>query len=71
MDLQVLAPTDYTTFSRQTTLLAPTGSEDVILEAAWRLLSAELAPGRAFRLLGVGIASFGTVEQLALPLMGP
>ena len=62
---------DYTTFSRQTTLPAPTGSGDVILEAAWRLLSAELAPGRAFRLLGVGISSFGTVEQLALPLMGP
>ena len=62
---------DYTTFSRQTTLPAPTGSGDVILEAAWRLLSAELAPGRAFRLLGVGISSCGTVEQLALPLMGP
>ena len=60
---------DYTTFSRQTTLPAPTHSEDVILEAAWRLLSAELAPGRAFRLLGVGISSFGRVEQLAFPLI--
>jgi len=61
---------DYTTFTRQTTLPAPTSSEDAILEAAWRLLSAELAPGRAFRLLGVGISSFGRVEQLAFPLIG-
>ena len=66
---------DYTTFSRQTTLPVPTRSEEIILDAAWRLLSAELSPGRAFRLIGIGLSSFGTVGkgtvvQLALPLIG-
>ena len=61
---------DFTTFTRQTTLPAPTSSEEIILEIAWKLLSTELVPGRAFRLLGVGISSFGEVEQLALPLLG-
>jgi DNA polymerase-4 len=59
---------DFTTFTRQTTLHLPTSSEETILETAWRLLSAELTSGRAFRLLGVGVASFSKVEQLALPL---
>ena len=59
---------DYTTFTRQTTLPALTRSEDTILETAWRLLSAEFAPDRAFRLLGVGVSSFSEVEQLELPL---
>ena len=61
---------DFTTFTRQTTLTAPTRSETIILETAWKLLSPELAPDRAFRLLGVGISSFREVEQLALPLLG-
>ncbi len=61
---------DFTTFTRQTTLPTPTRSEDIILETAWKLLSAEMTPDRAFRLLGVGISSFGEVEQLALPLVG-
>jgi DNA polymerase-4 len=59
---------DYTTFTRQATLPMLTRSEDTILQTAWRLLSAELAPGRAFRLLGVGVSSFSEVEQLALAL---
>ena len=59
---------DFTTFTRQTTLPAPTRSEDGIRDTAWKLLSPELTPGRAFRLLGVGVSSFSQVEQLALPL---
>ena len=61
---------DFTTFTRQTTLPAPTRSEEIILGTAWELISAELAPDRTFRLLGVGVSSFGKVEQLALPLLG-
>ncbi len=62
---------DYTTLNRRTTLPDPTAEEGVILETAWRLLLAELLPGRAFRLLGVGVSTFGEaperVRQLALP----
>jgi DNA polymerase-4 len=61
---------DFTTFTRQTTLTAPTCSEETIRETTWKLLEAELAPQRAFRLLGVGVSSFGVAEQLALPLIG-
>jgi DNA polymerase-4 len=61
---------DFTTFTRQTTLPAPTRAEETIRETTWRLLAAELAPDRAFRLLGVGVSSFGEAEQLALPLLG-
>lgn len=49
---------DFTTFTRQVTLPAPTASEEVILENAWGLLSRELSPERSFRLLGVGVSSF-------------
>jgi DNA polymerase-4 len=67
---------NYTTLTRQTTLPSSTAAEQVILETAWRLLSTELAaeltPGQALRLLGVGVSSFGEVpepaQQLALPL---
>jgi DNA polymerase-4 len=59
---------DYTTFTRQATLPMLTRSQETILQTAWRLLSLELAPGRAFRLLGVGVSSFSEVEQLALAL---
>lgn len=59
---------DFTTFTRQARLSAPTGSEHAILEIAWRLVSHELTPGRAFRLLGVGLTNFGTVTQAQLPL---
>jgi DNA polymerase-4 len=61
---------DFTTFTRQTTLNAPTRSEETIRETTWKLLAAELAPDRAFRLLGVGVSSFGEVAQLTLPLTG-
>ncbi len=74
---------DFTTLTRQVTLPAPTGSHNEIREMAWRLLSVEahgraplLAPGRAFRLLGVGVSTLTDpsaplrtgVQQLPLPL---
>ena len=49
---------DFTTFTRQTTLRSQTRSEKLIGETAWQLLSTEITPGRAFRLLGVGLSSF-------------
>jgi DNA polymerase-4 len=65
---------DFTTFTRQNTLAHPTRSEDTIRETAWQLLSAQLTPQRAFRLLGVGVSGFGEVtdqpRQLELALGG-
>ena len=64
---------DFTTLTRQTTLATFTNSEDTILETAWKLLAGELAPDRAFRLLGVGVSGFGDdsgqARQLALPFV--
>jgi DNA polymerase-4 len=60
---------DFTTFTRQITLSAMTRSESTILERARQLMSRELAPGRAFRLLGVGVSTFSETPQLQLPLM--
>ena len=54
---------DFTTFTRQVTLPAPTASEEAILENAWELLSQEFSPQRSFRLLGVGVSSFKTGDQ--------
>ena len=60
---------DFTTFTRQTTLASFTRSESTISATAWRLLSAELTPGRSFRLLGVGVSGFGQeMEEMQLPL---
>jgi len=61
---------DFTTFTRQTTLPFPTGSDTVILETAWRLFSRELTPDRSFRLLGVGVSGFTEEEEYQLPLFG-
>ena len=64
---------DFTTFTRQTTLLAPSSDSEPIRETAWRLFSAELTAGRTFRLLGVGVSNFseGDLEwQLPLSLDG-
>ncbi len=60
---------DFATFSRQTTLPAPSSDAAPIRETAWRLLAAELTPGRSFRLLGVGVSNFAeanAVRQLSL-----
>ena len=61
---------DFTTFTRQVTLLSPSASEQTILDHAWRLLSLELGPDRSFRLLGVGVSSFHQEPQFQLPLFG-
>ena len=63
---------DFTTFTRQTTLLTPTGDEAVIRDTAWQLLAKELQPGRSFRLLGVGVSGFYQPDQQApyqLPML--
>ena len=57
---------DFTTFTRQTTLPAPTSEPDIISQAAQELLQRELRPGRRFRLLGVGVTNFQETFQLAL-----
>lgn len=50
---------DYTTFTRQQTLAEGTGDDATIASVAWALLEREMRPGRAFRLLGVGVSGFG------------
>lgn len=60
---------DFTTFTRQKTLLAPTDEIDVILQLCRQLLLLELKPGRKFRLIGAGVSNFQDNFQLAmLPL---
>ena len=49
---------DYTTFTRRMTLPDVTNDDAVIAATAWTLLERELEPGRAFRLLGVGVSGF-------------
>ncbi|MSQ05716.1 MAG: DNA polymerase IV [Dehalococcoidia bacterium] len=73
---------DFTTFTRQATLPSHTCAEADISDAAWRLAALELAPGRAFRLLGVGVSilieadaeggvpAAAAVRQLELALFG-
>jgi DNA polymerase-4 len=60
---------DFTTFTRQITLPMVTRSESIILENSWRLLSHELSPGLALRLLGVGMSTLGEATQLQLHLI--
>jgi DNA polymerase-4 len=60
---------DFTTFTRQATLPAPSNETGPVRDMAWRLLSAELTTGRTFRLLGVGVSNFAEPdEQRQLPL---
>ncbi len=64
---------DFTTFTRQTTLAAPSSESGPIRDTAWRLLSAEFTAGRTFRLLGVGVSNFAESElewQIPLSLDG-
>ena len=58
---------DFTTFTRQFTLPYHTNAEEPIKETAWALLSAELEPGRTFRLLGVGVTNFGDTSEVGEP----
>ncbi len=65
---------NFKTLTRRTTLSNPTADAGEIMETGWRLMSEELAPGRSFRLLGIGVSGFEDTEasdrprQLHLPL---
>lgn len=54
---------DYTTFTRQTTLAEATDEDATIAATAWMLLERELTPGRAFRLLGVGVSGLADAVE--------
>ena len=54
---------DFTTFTRQTTLSHSTNDDAAILATAWTLLEREMTPGRAFRLLGVGVSGFAEAAE--------
>ena len=43
-------------------LPSPTDEEAAVVSTAWMLLERELAPDRAFRLLGVGVSGFSQKE---------
>ena len=59
---------DFTTFTRQSTLPTPADDADAIFAAAYKLLTREISPGRKFRLLGVGVSNFRDDYQLTLLL---
>ena len=54
---------DFTTFTRQITMPEPVQTSDQIAEPANALLTAELGPGRLFRLVGVGVSGFDQPEE--------
>ena len=54
---------DFTTFTRQTTLAEPVDSPDEVARAAGALLRRELQPGRLFRLVGVGVSGFERPQE--------
>ena len=60
---------DFTTFTRQTTLVHPTDAIDTIFRAAARLLAPEVTDGRRFRLLGVGVSNFRPEEGEEQPTL--
>ncbi len=51
---------DFTTFTRQKTLAEPVQAAGEIAEVASALVRGEMAPGRLFRLVGVGVGGFAT-----------
>ena len=57
---------DFTTFTRQVTLPAPTDDDETITREACDLVQREIKPGRKFRLVGVGVSNFQEDYQLAL-----
>ena len=65
---------DFTTFTRQTTLGTPTDDVETIFETAKRLTGRELGPGRSFRLIGVGVSGFSgradSPQTPQLPMFG-
>ena len=54
---------DFTTFTRSATRPAPIGGPVDLAATAKELLRREIAPGRRFRLLGVGVSAFPTGDQ--------
>ena len=56
---------DFTTFTRQTTLERATSDVAVITATAQGLIGRELTPGRAFRLLGVGVSGLADRTGIA------
>jgi DNA polymerase-4 len=58
---------DFTTLTRQTTLINPTDQDDEIERVALELLKAVRKPYQAVRLIGVGVTGLGhPVRQLGL-----
>jgi DNA polymerase-4 len=58
---------DFTTLSRQATLSQPFKDAGLIAETAWRLLEKVWKPGKAIRLLGIGVSGLGShPKQLGL-----
>lgn len=57
---------DFSTFSRQSTLARPTSDAEIIHRAALALFEANWPPGRAVRLLGLGVHGFEETLQLDL-----
>lgn len=57
---------DFTTFTRQRSLPAAIDGHYKIFTVAYELLMGELAPGRRFRLIGVGVTNFLRSQQLPL-----
>lgn len=54
---------DFTTFTRQRTVSDRVETADEIAETAGALMEAEMAPGRLFRLVGVGVSGFEEEED--------
>lgn len=57
---------DFTTFTRQRTLSTAINGHGEIFTIAYELLIGELAPGRKFRLIGVGVTNFPRSQQMPL-----
>ena len=53
---------DFTTFTRQRTLLAPTDDGDLVESVALDLLNEQVGGGRRFRLVGVGVSKLVSLE---------
>ena len=57
---------DFTTLTRSLTGTPSVGEYEQLAKVAIELARRELAPGRRFRLLGVGVSNFNKTEQLIL-----
>ncbi|MBO54824.1 MAG: DNA polymerase IV [Dehalococcoidia bacterium] len=59
---------DYTTFTRQSTLPNATNDRLTLVDTAWKIIYPEINPARQFRLLGISVSKFQYEEQLKLPI---